>query len=104
MAKTAKEPVKLNLRLEEDLHFLLVKAAKENHRSLQTEIVSRLEGTFMDVPPRMMKLILRIVHAAAHSAARQTATRLAGEPPVPSDTEVEQMIIGFDQPKTKRKN
>jgi hypothetical protein len=46
MARKPADPVKLNLRFTEALRSRLEKAAEKNNRSLNEEIVRRLEASF----------------------------------------------------------
>ena len=46
MAKKPSDPVKLNLRFTEALRSRLEKQATKNNRSLNEEIIRRLEGSF----------------------------------------------------------
>jgi len=48
MARKAKAPSKLNVRLDGELRNQLEEAAAKNGTSLQTEIVVRLQRTFAD--------------------------------------------------------
>jgi Arc-like DNA binding domain len=59
MAHKPKAMVKLNLRLDAPLHERLSKAAEKNHRSLQTEIVARLEQTFRNEVPEIFMTAIK---------------------------------------------
>jgi hypothetical protein len=65
MAQKKKASVKLNLRLEAAIHEKLVKAAEKNLRSLQTEILYRLEQTLDPVwiPDEVEKAIVMTADA-----------------------------------------
>jgi hypothetical protein len=76
MAQKPKTPVKLNVRLEAHLHELLTKAAEGSNRSLQTEIISRLEQSFNPAVPDHVQ---NLIDKAAVTAVAETL-RVVGWP------------------------
>ncbi len=55
MSRKADDPIALQVRMTEGLRHKLAKAAEENGRSLNAEILWRLEQTFPKGPTRLWR-------------------------------------------------
>jgi hypothetical protein len=77
----SKEAVKINLRIEPELHRKLQKEVAENRTSLQHEITSRLELSFGSTFTQFSQYAEKYadyVEKVAQAAADRTAARLLG--------------------------
>jgi hypothetical protein len=78
VARKPTDPVKLQLRLTERLRRLLTQAAKDQQRSLNAEILFRLDQSFLrqNFSALMREHIENASTAAATKAAEQVAQQL----------------------------
>jgi hypothetical protein len=81
VARKPTDTVKLQLRLTERLRRLLTQAAKDQKRSLNAEILHRLDETFLrqNFSALMREHIDNAAKAAAEIAAEKVAERLRGD-------------------------
>jgi hypothetical protein len=61
---TKKEPIKSQLRIPADLHGRLIEATKESGRSMNAEIIQRLEETLVDDTRRTSRLLAQVIAEA----------------------------------------
>jgi ATP-dependent helicase/DNAse subunit B len=84
MARKPTDPVKLQLRFHEALRRRLAQEAKKHDRSLNAEIIQRLEQSFREQDQK--QLMTSIAQESAREAAQTTLTILEGrfKPVVPA--------------------
>jgi hypothetical protein len=68
ISRKTKEPVKINLRLEPELHRQLQEATEQHGTSLQTEITRRLEESFNPIVPGHVQNIIKQTATAVATA------------------------------------